>query len=330
MRSLRIREGARKGRLVLGEAGRLIRNAPAATLELGLVLAILPALLKAFLLVRANGLLLDIWAGWVESLLGAAAPTDSLMVLLSMTLQQTGINNLWSSLLDLLKSLILSPLLLSSLALLYNGYVKLGERAALEAASTAGRNVKGLIFVALACMLAEWIVQMVPSLASGILSLLAEMLSWIPVLGTVSAVLAIVLSILVSLLTDFAVIVIFCYVWICAACEGVPGFGALVRSWQLTRNALHETISALLMLTLLRWLSIAVLGLLWVFAARPLGIPLTALIYAAYAVSACFTVYLGATTSALYQRRPTHYGPRPGQFQQNGPNIQNMKRANID
>lgn len=329
MPQVRVKDGLREGKHILQDAGRLMRAYPAATAGLGLALAMLPALLKAFLVVRAQEAMLGVWGGWLAALVSGEG-TGGFLSLVSLTLQQSGYMGLPVTLLDLLKSLILSPLLLSSLALLYNGYVSTFDRSPFAAARQAARNVRDLIIVALACMLAEWLVQMVPSLVSGVLSLLAEMVSWIPFLGTLVYVLAVALSLLVSLLTDFAVIVIFCYVWICAVCEGVSGFGALVRSWQVTRNTMHQTIAALLSLLLLRWLLVLALGLLWLFALRPLGVPLAAVVYAAYAASALYTVALGAVTSALYQHRPLHGGPRPGQFRSGGPDLDNLKRANLD
>lgn len=328
MRPIGLKRGVREGRQVLGGALRLVRTHLAATVELGLVLALLPALLKALMLVRANGQLLGVWEGWIEAVfIGASA--ENPVALISMTLRQSGVLQLGISLLDLAKSLVLQPLLLSALALLYNGFIRQSDRMGIDAARTAAQRVKDLILVALACMVAVWFVQMIPSLANGILSLLADLLSWIPVLGDIATVLAVVLSLLVSLATDFAVVVIFCYVWISAACEGVSGFGSLVRSWQLMRNALHQTISALLGLTLLRWVVIIILALLWLFAGRAVGLPISSLVYAFHAVSAIYTVLMGAVTSVLYQQRPMHPGPRPDQFQRR-PSLENMKRANID
>lgn len=331
MRSLRIKDGARDARQVLSGAWQLIKSAPVPTLLLGGLLALLPALLRAFFASGSFQAVLASWELWIDGALSASSTTtDAFMGLVGQTMQQSGVLSLASSLLDLSTSLIFTPLLLSSLALLYNGFIEKDSRAALHAVTAAGKNVRNLILVAVACMVAEWIVQMIPSIASGLLSLVANLLSWIPLLGTIAYVLAIVLSLLLSGLTDFAVVVIFCYVWICATCEGISGFGALVRSWQLTRNAMRETIYALLALTLLRWLVVLILALLWLFAGRPAGVPLAVLVYLAYGVGALFTVVLGPTTSALYQRRPVPGGPQPGQFRADGPDLRNMKRANLD
>lgn len=331
MRTIRLRDGVREARSVLADGRRLMRGALLATLVLGFVFAILPALLKGYLVVSAQGLKLQRWSAWIEQLMRGGERSQGLSEMIALTLQQTGSRDLWVMLLDFAKSLILTPLLLSSLALLYNGFIlRRKGLAGLEAVRTAGKSVKDLIIVALACMLAEWLVQMVPSVASGILSLLAEMLSWIPILGTIAQWLAVVLSLLITMLTDFAVIVIFCYVWIVAVCEGVSGFGALVRSWQLTRNAMHLTIASLLGLILLRMLAVVLLSILWLFAGRAVGIPLAALVYVVYAISGIFTVCIGAVTSALYQRRPVASGPRPGQFGPGGRDYANLKRANVD
>ncbi|MDL2317544.1 hypothetical protein LJC74_00430 [Eubacteriales bacterium OttesenSCG-928-A19] len=330
MRSIRIRKGVREARRTLFEAGRLLRIWPMATLLLGIVLAVLPALVKAFLMIRAQASLLEEWSLWIEARMSGRNPAGDLSSLTQATLQASGSMGLGVRLLDLSRSLMLLPVLYSSLALLYNGFIHSRQRAGLKAARMAVTNVRSLVVVALICMVAEWFVQMVPSLASGLLSLLAGLLSWIPLLGAVAEVVSVVLSILLYTLTDFAVIVIFCYVWICAVCEGVSGFGALVRSWQLTRNATHETIFSLLALLLLRAMAIAVAALLWLFIGRPQGMALTSLLYITYAISALHPVFMAAAASSLYQRRPVTRDPQPGQFSSDSSDLNRMKRANID
>lgn len=330
MRKIRLKQGIGTSRQVLRESGRLMRVAPSATVSLGIILALLPALLRAFFLIRSQGSLLQLWEAWFDAFPGQSNLLDSFILMVNTTLVQSGRPGLWVTLLDLAKSLFFSPLLLSSLALLYNGFIFTGKQAALSAVRTSFKNVRHLVLVALACMLAEWFAQMVPSLASGVLSLVAQLVSWIPVLGTVVSVLAAILSLLISLLTSLAVTVIFCYVWICAVCEGVSGFGALVRSWQLTRNAMRETIYTLLSLMALRGIAVLVFGLLWAFAGRALGIPLSVYVYIVYAIGAVYLVQIGAATSALYQRRPQHTGPAPGQFRTSRPDPDRMKRANIN
>lgn len=328
MRPIGFKRGVRESRQVLGDALRLVRANLAAVVELGLVLALLPALLKSLMLVRANDQLLGVWAGWIESVFNGIS-TESPAALMQMTLRQSGVLQLGTGLLDLANTLVLQPLLLSALALLYNGFIRQSDRMSIDAARTAAQRVKDLVLVALTCMIAAWIVQMIPSIANGILSLLAELLSWIPIIGSIVLVLSVVLSLLISLVTDFAVVVIFCHVWISAACEGVSGFGSLVRSWQLVRNALHRTISALLGLVILRWAAVLILILLWLFAGRIAGLPLSSLVYAFYIVTSVYTVLMGAVTSVLYQQRPMHGGPRPDHFQRR-PDLETMKRANID
>lgn len=328
MRSLQIKRSAREAKSVLQNGFRLIARAPAATLLLGLVLALLPELLRAYVLSGQYRPLMETWSRWAGSAVRGHMQPNTL-ALLQGTLQQTGMQGIGQALIDLLTSFLFSPLLLSSLALLFNGYAAgSGIHAGIDAARKAFQNVRNLIIVALACMLAEWFVQMVPSVASGLLSLLAEMLGWIPLLGAVARVLAILLSVLISVLTDFAVVVIFCYVWICATCEGVSGFGALVRSWQLTRNAMRETIASLLALTLLRWALVLVIIGVWLLLGGTSAVTMLCF-YLIFAVGALYTVGMGAVTSALYQRRPVPGGPSPGQFRSDGPDLENMKRANL-
>lgn len=322
MRSLRLREGFHGARRVHLQAWRLMRQAPLTTALLGAVLALLPSLLKAYFAVTQHYTLISRWESWFDTFFRGNG-IRGLVTLLTQTLQSTGQMSLGLWIVNTAQYLVLSPLLLSSLALLYNGGVSAND-GALSTAKMALRNVRSLIIVALACALAEWFLQMVPSLANGLLSLLTGLLSWIPLLGTIARVLAVGLSILITLLTALAVTVIFCYVWICAACENVPGFGALVRSWQLTRNAMRETVFSLVLLILLRWGLVLLAGALCIALHALWGLPLFWLLYAFYAVSALYTVAMGAVTSALYQNRPIHsiYGPGRG--------VQNMKRANID
>lgn len=330
MLKLRLGDGVREGRQAFSDATRLVREHLAATLLLGLVFALLPAFLRAFLLARHYTGLLAQWSVWVQALFSGGARSRTLLEMVTLTLRQSGQTTLPLVLSGLVAS-VLSPFLLSTQALLYNGRVPVPLRGnqAVQAVRTTWHHLRTLLYVALACIIAEWLVRMVPSIASGILSLLTEMLAWIPILGTIVSVLSVLLSVLVSLLTDFAVIVLFCYVWICATCEDVPGFGAVVRSWQITRNQMHRTIFSLLSLMLFRLGLIALLGLVWLLALRPLGVPAAFAVYAACAAQAVYTVLLGALTSGLYQRRPLSGGPQPGQFRGGGPDLGGMKRANL-
>lgn len=314
MRSVRIGDGIREGWQTLGAAWRLIRQHWAATLPLWLLLALAPGILQAFLAGRAYSELFSAWYEWINAFMKTGQAIQPITSLLAQTYQASSAPSIWALLVSLAKSLLLSPLLLTALALLYNGYVLPTRKAGWVAVKRAGQNVRNLVVVALVCMLANWLVQIIPALASNILTLLAELVSWIPVVGTAVGGLAAVLSVFVSLATDFAVIVIFSYVWICIACEGVSGFAAFVRSWQLTRNALHRTISSLLMLTLLRWAAVIVWAAAWILAGRPLGIPIEAVVYGFWGIAALHTVCMGAATSALYKRRPVHSAPQPGQF----------------
>lgn len=330
MRSLRLGQGVREARQSIGGGCRLMRGSLPDTLALGLALGVLPAMVRAALFVGAQGTLLSLWEGWIGALMSNGGATEGLAALVYATLQQVGASGPSSTLFDLAVSLAITPLLLSALSLLYNGFVpKEGGAGIFEAARMAGRNAKSLVLVALCCMLAGWFVKMVPSIASGLLSALAGLLSLIPVLGIAANILALALSVLISLLTDFAVTVIFCYVWIGASCENISGFGALVRSWQLTRNQMHETISALLGLMVIRWLVVAVLCVIWLFIGRTLHIPLEALIFCGYIVGGLYTVALGATTSALYIQRPVARSMHGG-FSGSAANLDHLQRANID
>ena len=327
MRGSRIRKGAAEAMGALCEAGRLMRGAFSQTLLLALCLGVVPFLLRGFFFVRSQGTLLSVWEGWLGTALSGGCPAEGLLSMLAVTMRQAGFTSLSATLLDLAVSLLITPLLLSSLALLYNGFIRRdSEQAAIESVRLAWSNRRGLVVVALVCMAAEWFAQIVPSLASGILSLLAELLSFIPLLGSVAAVLAVLLSVLVSLLTSFCVAVAFCYVWICASCEGAGGLQALTRSWRLTRGATRATILALVGLMLAKWAVFILLGLLWLVAGRALAIPLSALIFCAYAVSGLYTAVLGATASALYLRRPVDV---TGSGRQGGSPLDALKSANI-
>ena len=326
MRSLRIRDGVREARKVLSESGRLMGRWPIATLELGIVLALVPALLRALFASQAYAALLDDWMQWLS---GATRTESGFIAMVNETFAQSSPRDLGGGLVDMARSLILTPLLLCSLALLYNQLIAPSGRAALDAVTRACRSVRRIILVAVACLIAEAIVQMVPSLITALLSLISDLFAFIPVVGTVVTVIAVILSVLVSLVTSFAVTVIFSYVWISAMCEGVSGIGSIVRSWQLTRNAMHESFSALLALTLLRWGVLLIVCLLWIWLGVPAGVSPVLMVYAFYITGALYTLCLGSVTSALYQRRPAPDAASPGQFRAR-PDFDTMKRANID
>ncbi len=331
VRSLRIRQGAREARQILSEGNRLIGAHLSPSLILGALFALLPGMLTAFFVTRNLAPVINAWTQWFDGTLSTSKSWDNFLVLLQMTRQNTGLMGLGVTIVNLARSLFFKPFLLSALALLYNQRVStVGTQPTLAAGRMVWNNTKNLIYVALACMLAEWFVGMLPTLVSGLLSAVAGILSFIPVLGTVAVTLAALFTELIPLLTDVAVSVVFCYVWITASCEGVTGFGALVRSWQLTRNAMHETVSSLFGLAIIRWIVVLALALLWFFFGRRMEIPLHVLLYAVYAANAIFTVLLGGVTCALYMRRPVNRGPEPGQFSHDGPDLSRLKRANLD
>lgn len=326
---MRLKDGTRGAGQVFGDACGLIRRNPWATAMLWAVLALLPGLLRCFLILRAQASLVSLWTVWLSQPTAADVQTYSLAALVAYSLRMSDKIGLPALLVEIARLLVLSPLLLSSQALVYNGYVIAGKRAGLQAVRLAGGKVRDLVIVALICSLAQWLAQMIPSIASGLLSLVAGLLSWIPFVGSAVNVIAVVGSLLVSVVVDFAILVIFCYVWICAACERVTGLGALVRSWQLTRNAPRQTVASLVALTLVRWLAVAVCGALWYWVGRGAGVPLQTFLYAVYVLGAIYTGMMGAVTSALYQRRPVHGGPSPGQFRSGGAPVDQMKRANL-
>lgn len=330
MRSLQIRQGFRTARAVHREGRSLIRSAPLPTLLLGIVLAVLPALLKGFFTIQRQSDLHTLWTYTLDSLFAGTPANGTVTGMVQVTLAQSGRIGIWALLTDAARSLVLTPMLLTSLALVYNGYAGNDANGIKTALQKTAANVRNLIIVALVCLLAQWIVQMLPSIVSGFLNLLTEMLAWIPILGPIAAILSVILSVLVTLATDFAVVVIFCYVWICVACENASGFGALVRSWQLTRNAMRETIFSLLWLVVLRALAVLVAALLCIAGYWLASVPLIVFLYVVYAISGLFTAYTAAITSALYHRRPHTGSPWTGRFQNRKDNVVNMKRANID
>lgn len=312
LRSIRLREGARTAGTILADAGWLARGSLSSVLPLGALLALLPALLRAGLIVSSRRGLLSLW----EALLMGRGAGEGFFALLSATLQ-TAMTGFEYTLLEAVKSLLLTPLLLASLALVFNRYAS----APLPALRQTLAAVKRLVLVALALWVADWFAGIAPSIISGLLAAVAGLLSFIPILGTVAAIVATALSLAASLLTDFAVNVLFLYVWIAAACESVGGFSALARSWQITRLSLRDTIAALLGLMVCKWLALLLCGAIWYIFGRFFGLSITALIYAAAAVYAVFLVMLGALASALYLRRPASSSYIP-------PNFGRMKRAN--
>ncbi len=323
MRKLRIRQGIQEARQALSDAWRLLRFNAGAVIVLFTVLSLLPSLLHAGFFFSAQKGLFAAWESWANLLMSGLPVSPPMSELISETMYSLGMQGFASTILNLSFSLILTPLLLSALALLLNGRIAgNGPKAGLNAAKDAGANAKNLVIAALLCMLAGWFVEMVPSIASGLMSAVAGLLSFIPLLGPVVSVLAVILSMLISLLADFAVTVIFTYVWLCVSLEGLSGVAALVRSWQHTRNQMHETISTLIMLALLRVLAMALLALLWLFALRPLGLSIQWLVYGIAFISAAYPIFVGAAACALYLRRPTPW--RGG----NGP--QTYKSANLD
>jgi len=330
MRSLHIKEGIRQAKKVLKDAGRLAGTSLPATAMLALSLAVLPALLKALLLSSSQAAYLSVWEGWLSALFSGRSPAESLVSMAYQALGRPGLHDPALGALDLAVSLLLTPLLLSALSLLYNGFVPRSKSQAFDAVRRALASVRALVLVALACMLAEWLAQVVPSTVSGLLYSVAGLLSFIPFVGQAAAWLSVLLSLLVSALTDFLVSVVFCYVWISASCEGVSGLGALVRSWQLTRLSLRETIASLAVLLLLRWAATVALFLLWLFAGRALHVPIQLLVYGGFALSGLYTAALGPVASALYLRRPASHGPFGGRPAGAGPNFDHMKRANVD
>jgi len=328
MRNPRFRQGAQEARAALAEAGRLARGSFSQTLLLALSLGVAPCLLRGLFFVNSQGALLSVWEGWLHTVLSGARPPEGLVSLLAITMRQSGMDSLMATLFDLLASLLAVPLLLAALALLYNGFARRDtEHSAMEAVRLAWGNRRNLVVAALLCMLAEGVAQIVPSMVTGFLTLLAEILSWIPVLGAVAGVLAVVLSIVISLLTDFAVTVAFCYVWICASCEGASGMEAMARSWRLTRDAMGATVFALAGLLLLKWAVYAILGAVWLLAGRALALPLPALVCSFYVIHGFYMAALGAVASALYLRRPAS-GPSAGRY--GNPAFGVIKSANID
>ena len=251
-------------------------------------------------------------------------PAESLSTLLVGTLQAGGRNTLLYGLLSLVSVLAALPLLGASQAMLYNGHAR-EDSAGFDVLRDVARAIRPLMLTALLCMLGTWLIEIIPSLVSGLFSAVAGLLSLVPVVGEILKIASILLTLVLNGAAQAAAAVLFCYVWISAGCEGVGGKGAVLRSLTLVRQQMESTLCAVIGILLLRWALTAAAGILWVIAYAVLGLPAAVLVYAGGILTAAQSVAMGLIASALYQGRSLQgYG-----FYSGRPDIDRMKSANL-
>lgn len=310
---MRMQAGIRAGGRALGEAGRLIRKRKIDTVILGVLLALLPSLVRGvFSFAAHEGLL----RAWITLLRGFSE--HSLLPLLEETVYFPGAENLAAWLVSLCLSLFLTPLLLSSLSLLYTGVS--GEKP-LGLLRTALRNAKGLVLVALLTALAAYMVNMLPSMLVGLISAVTGLLSLFPFLSGLMNWLNLLLIAIIFFLADLLVTVLFAFVYIAVACEGASGIRALARSFSLAREMQRIAVWPFLLLSLARYALLALLVIL--YAALPHGVDVIWLYAACIAVNAAFAIPRTALSAALYLGNQTG---RTGAV----PPLSHLKRANVD
>ena len=301
--------------------GKRFRNA---TLQLGAVLALLPALLLAAIEVSGQTAILSVWEGWLQAVFSASMPAETLSTLLMGTLQAADSHGLAYMLISLAVSLLAVPLLGASQAMLYNGHTE-EDAGGLEVARNVSRAIRPLAITALLCLLVQGLLEMIPSLLSGLLSAVSGLLAWIPFVGPLVRFLVVIIAFLLDGLSQGAAAVLLCYVWISAGCEGVGGKGALVRSFMLMRSQMEKTACAVLGLLLLRWMAMAAMGILWLVCFAVLNVPAGILVYVGAIFKALEYVAVGLAASVLYQQRSLQgYG-----FSSSRPDIHHMKSANL-
>lgn len=330
MQSLRLRDGVREARGMFAASFQLIKRFSPAALEVIAALVLLPALLRAYMYIDSNRVLLSAWDEWFSAVFSGGTPRERLFVLALRTLQEAPANGNGSGVLALVNALFLLPLFYSTTALLLNGYVASGtDRLSVAASKMALLRSGKLVIAALICMLAKSFLSFLPSIVTGLFSAIAGLLSFLPFIGAISVEISVVFSIAVSLVTDFVINALLCYVWICVTCEGSPGLHAVAQSFYYLRANARATIATLLAFTLCKWLVYVGVGLLWLVLGRGVGMSLDALVYCFYAVEAVFLGWFAALTSALYQGKGPG-APRDGASPNTPPNLDQMKRANIN
>lgn len=312
---MRIQAGIRAGGRALGEADRLIRKRKIDTVILGVLLALLPSLVRGVFSFAAHEGLLRAWITFLRSF---SEHSPELLSLLEETVYLPGVESLAAWLVSLCLSLFLTPLLLSSLSLLYTGAS--GEKP-LGLLRTALRNAKSLVLVALLTALAAYMVNMLPSMLVGLISAVTGFLSLFPFLSGLMSWLNLLLIVIIFFLADLLVTVLFAFVYIAVACEGASGIRALARSFSLVREMQRIAVWPFLLLSLARYAALALLVIL--YAALDHGIDVIWLYAACIAVNAAFAIPRTALSAALYLGNQTG---RTGAV----PPLSHLKRANVD
>lgn len=223
--------------------------------------------------------------------------------------------------LSLIQSLLLTPLMYALLARVQLTQLRGGTQATLlEIGREKLTQWKTLLMLAAACLFISRLVAFVPSVVSGILSLMLALVGWIPVLGQV---LGVVLSLILQVVIIFASLAMgrgIYFVWLAQEAQGgAPLMWTLASAWRFIRQNLYAVVGGLMTLTLgqLVWLLLE----LYVLPLAVSGIVLMALdAVVQVVITLLFTVY----ATALYgggQLYSAHTYGQPTDFE-------NMKRAN--
>ncbi|MEG0766184.1 MAG: hypothetical protein RR482_00570 [Clostridia bacterium] len=311
---------------VLHRAFALLRLEWRASVVLGLVFSLLPGMLSAWMGWRAMA---GVYAGWEQVLhawMDGYQPQVDLQALLYQTMSGTAYAGLGRSLIGLAASLLLTPILQGALALTYHGRLEQGQWPMIAAVRQAASQWSRLAVVALASMAAGWMVSMLPSALGGLVSAVAGLLSFIPFVGYLITILSGLIMLLLNVAASFAVSVLLCYIWQVAICEGIGGFGALVKSFVFTRTDLRRTAYSLGALMLMRWGAYLALGLAWFLLFWQAGASLHVLMGMAVVVESIFLVLGALTAAVLYAQHPL----RGGNGYDAPVRPQRMKSANLD
>jgi len=327
-----LREAIRQATVSIQDSFRLIRKEFSATASVAL-LVMLPGLATVL---SGYSLTSDIYAAWDAFLRGSGE--YGLTTLALATAQYAGEMGLSGGMLSLLFSLLATPLLLGALALIYlsrlegalyvppvrgRAVAPGGAWTLRQALRQARRSFRDLLLVAVASLLASYMIELLPRLLGGLLSALAQLFSLIPFAGVVLMPVSIVLMLLVDGAAAYAVTVLLCYVWQAAMNEGIGGFGALARSFMLVRLDLKRTAAALGIATLAQWAGELLLLALWYLWYRSAGVSVLALPLLWKGMDGLCVVWNAAIAAALFATHPHREGNGPG-------DVRRMKSANID
>lgn len=315
---MRTGSGFRKGTSALFDALKLIGQSPMPSFMLFAVVLLVPTLLHGALFAETNQHLLSLWTPYFASAAGGKTLAD--FSSLGIT---TMLANSYASLPGLLiggaMALFFTPMLLSSLSLLYTQMQGAKPFVILKKVLSMAKQ---LAFVALCCALAEYFLDMVPSILHGLLSAVLGILSLLPFVGNFINIISLCLTLLIMVLMDVLAISLFAYVWIATACEGLSGFSAVIRSFQLFRSSMAETLWSHLLLRLCIQAIGLVLAIAFAAVLQVDGIMPT--VMCLFVLSSLSTFLRGALSVSLYQRN-AHPQPSGG-----GPDVSRLKRANID